>query len=125
MTMRSNAFHKWVEVTLMLPTLEYPITMTLMSGGTPFLSSMLLILVLEAILSSLSVADKGGVDPDDEATQVSCGHQVPRVGCCISWWGLVWLLSLLVCCAIAAHVDIHWGSCHGWVTVGSFQSPVP
>src|SRR5258708_1354270 len=59
-SIRSEALHECIDVTLMLPAPEYPMPITLKNCGTPFLSSMLLILVLTSIPFSFSSLVMGG-----------------------------------------------------------------
>src|SRR5260221_5105107 len=59
-SIRSEALHECIDVTLMLPAPEYPMPITLKNCRTPFLSSMLLILVLASIPFSFSSLVMGG-----------------------------------------------------------------
>src|SRR5258708_8021017 len=59
-SIRSEALHECIDVILMLPVPEYPMPIALKNCGTPFLSSMLLILVLTSIPFSFSSLVMGG-----------------------------------------------------------------
>lgn len=106
-SMRSDALHVLIVVILMFPAPEYPIARTLWVDGTPFLSSMSLILALVSRPLGLSLAVIGGLTRMMRHFGSAVGSACvfgAGLSCFLQLWGGA-CLGVTGFAAIAAHDD--------------------